>query len=152
MSHSNSTIKIGILLCSLCIMTFGCAEPERIKNARLEKERLEKEAAAEKSPSGIINKTTQDVGEYDPDGDAAIADLQVKASANPLAAASGAYGYSVAEISKQAITRALQLFEATNERYPKDHEEFMEEILKKNNIHLPVLPGKRRYQYDVQNH
>jgi hypothetical protein len=34
---------------------------------------------------------------------------------------------------------------------PKDHEEFMTQIIKKNNIQLPVLPGGRQYQYDVEN-
>lgn len=39
-----------------------------------------------------------------------------------------------------------------HERYPKDHEEFMTQIIKANNINLPVLPGGRKYQYDVENH
>ena len=48
--------------------------------------------------------------------------------------------------------RKMQLFQAEKGRFPKDHEEFMTEIIKKYNIQLPVLPGNKKYQYDVQNH
>ena len=49
-----------------------------------------------------------------------------------------------------AIEHAVKLFEATNARYPKDHEEFMSEIIKANNIKLPQLPADREYKYDVK--
>ena len=110
----------------------GCAEPQATN-------------------TGIINKKTQEIGEFDADGEAQIADLQVKPSANPYASA-GAYGFAISEISKQTVQRALQFFQAEHGRFPKDHEEFMTQIIEKNNIQLPVLPGKRRYQYDVENH
>jgi hypothetical protein len=116
----------------LVVVLVGCAEPQA-------------------ADTGIINKTTQEIGEFDADGDDQIADMQVKTSASPLAAM-GAYGSTISQISKIQVQRALQLFEAINERFPKDHEEFMTEIIKKNKIELPVLPGKRRYQYDVENH
>lgn len=105
----------------------------------------------EQADTGIINKKTQDIGEFDAQGDAKVADLQVKTSMNPYASA-GAYGYAISEISKQTVQRALQFFQAEHGRFPKDHEEFMTQIIEKNNINLPVLPGKRRYQYDVENH
>lgn len=126
-------LKTGTLCCLAAILITGCAEPEPSSN------------------SGIINKKTQEVGEFDAGGEDKVADLQVKTSASPLAAM-GAYGYAVSEISKQTIQRAIQFFQAEHGRFPKDHEEFMEQIIKKNNIQLPVLPGKRRYQYDVENH
>ncbi len=118
---------------ALIISSIGCSDPPQ------------------KADTGIINKKTQDIGEFDADGDAKIADLQVKPSGNPFAAA-GAYGYAVSEISKLQIKQALGLFEAEHGRMPKDLEEFMTRIIKQNNIELPVLPGKRRYQYDVENH
>ena len=36
--------------------------------------------------------------------------------------------------------------------FPKDYDEFMTQIIKANNIQLPVLPGGKQYQYDVENH
>ena len=101
----------------------------------------------------IIGKTTQDIGEYDPDNSELVeTELEVSQSANPLAAATGSYKFATATISKQAVEKNLQLFYAVHERYPKDHAEFMEEIVKKGDMHFPVLPGARKYQYDVENH
>lgn len=122
----------GLLIC----LTTGCADPNAAENDQKQ---------------SIIGRKTQEIGEFDADGDAEIADQQVKVSANPLAAA-GAYGYAAGTISKQAVQRALQLFNAEHDRYPKDHDEFMEKIIKANNIQLPVLPGGDQYQYDVENH
>ena len=46
------------------------------------------------------------------------------------------------------IPQALQLFNATEGRNPKSHEEFMEKIVKANQIQLPELPPNNRYIYD----
>lgn len=48
------------------------------------------------------------------------------------------------------LPHALQLFEATNGRKPKTHEEFMEQIIQANQINLPELPPGHRYVYDPQ--
>ncbi len=46
------------------------------------------------------------------------------------------------------IPQALGLFCATEGRFPKSHEEFMEKIIKANMIELPVLPDGHKYVYD----
>jgi hypothetical protein len=46
------------------------------------------------------------------------------------------------------IPKAMELFKATENRMPKSHEEFMEKIIKDNDIRLPELSGNRRYLYD----
>ena len=107
----------------------GCQEPQA--------------AAPPKKDTGIINKVTQDIGEAQPGAEQA--DLQAKSAA-------GAYGFAVAETSKLQIKQAVELYRAANGSYPKDHEEFMSKIVKQNGIQLPVLPGGRQYQYDVENH
>ena len=48
------------------------------------------------------------------------------------------------------IPHALDLFKATEGRLPKSHEEFMERIIKENQIKLPPLPEGQRYVYDVK--
>ncbi len=48
------------------------------------------------------------------------------------------------------VPHALQLYEATNGRKPATHEEFMEQIIKANQIELPELPAGQRYIYDSQ--
>jgi hypothetical protein len=47
-----------------------------------------------------------------------------------------------------AIPRAMQIFEFAKERKPNSHEEFMREIIRKNNFKLPELPVGVRYVYD----
>lgn len=46
------------------------------------------------------------------------------------------------------IKQAMDLYKATNEHYPKTHNEFMEQIVKANNIPLPELPPGEQYVYD----
>jgi hypothetical protein len=46
------------------------------------------------------------------------------------------------------IPKAMQLFEATNGKKPKSHDEFMEQIVQANQIQLPELPVGQRYVYD----
>lgn len=48
------------------------------------------------------------------------------------------------------IPHAMQLYEATNGKKPKTHEEFMEQIIQANQIKLPELPPGQRYVYDPQ--
>lgn len=45
------------------------------------------------------------------------------------------------------IPQAMDLFKAEQGRAPKDNDEFMAEIIKKNNIKLPQLPDGDRYMY-----
>lgn len=46
------------------------------------------------------------------------------------------------------IKHAMNLFKAMENRAPKSHEEFMEKIVRANNIALPELPEGHRYVYD----
>ena len=55
-------------------------------------------------------------------------------------------------MAKLGVDHSLNIFYATNGRYPKDHDEFMREIIKKNNLQLPKLPYGASYEYDVANH
>ena len=50
------------------------------------------------------------------------------------------------------IEEAMRLFQAMNDRYPKDYDEFMTEIIKANNIALPKLPDDQKYGYDEREH
>jgi hypothetical protein len=50
----------------------------------------------------------------------------------------------------KSITHALNLFNASEGRYPESHEEFMEKIVKFNNIKLPELPPGHKYVYDPE--
>jgi hypothetical protein len=85
------------------------------------------EQAAKKPKQSIIGKTTQDVGEFDPAAGKKVSDSKIRAS-DPVTAPLAAYGPMVEQISKTHIAHALNLFNATNGRYPKDYDEFMREM------------------------
>ena len=48
------------------------------------------------------------------------------------------------------IPQALGLFRATEGRFPKSHEEFMEKIIKANQIKLPELPAGAVYRFNTE--
>jgi hypothetical protein len=63
-----------------------------------------------------------------------------------------AYVTIIGRTSILSIQHALDLYHATNDRYPKDLDEFMNEIIKPNNIALPKLPPYQAYGYDENEH
>ncbi len=109
------------------------------------------EEQTKKDPNSIIGKKTQEVGQFDPNAGAKVSDSKIHAT-DPITAPVSAYGPMVEQIMKSHIEGALNLFNASEGRYPNSYEEFMTRIIKENNIQLPVLPAGRQYQYDVENH
>lgn len=109
------------------------------------------EQQTKKSPNSIVGKTTQDVGKFDPTAGNVVSDSKVHATTPGLSGLQ-AYGPMMEQISKIQIVPLVNVFYTENERYPKDYDEFMEKIIKANNIKLPVLPGGKKYQYDEAKH
>lgn len=101
--------------------------------------------------TSIFKQRTQEVGEFDPGAGKQVSDSKVQAT-SPLLAGVKAYGPLAEQVAKLGVDHSLNLFFATNGRYPKDHDEFMREIIKKNNLQLPKLPYGASYEYDVANH
>ncbi|RMF40680.1 MAG: hypothetical protein D6753_11225 [Planctomycetota bacterium] len=48
------------------------------------------------------------------------------------------------------VPQALQLFRATEGRWPNSHEEFMEKIVRANRLNLPELPPGMVYRFNVE--
>jgi hypothetical protein len=122
-------------LVSICLL--GCMES------------LDKQV--QKSPDSNIHKKTQDIGEFKPEAGAQVSDSKVVIS-DPFLGPVQAMGPMKEQLSKLGIQHAVDLFHATEGRYPESHEEFMMRIVKENNMQLPELPGGKKYQYDVANH
>lgn len=142
-------MKISILatlfLSTASLLVLGCGRPTAEKFP-------DPKPNPNKAAENIIGKQTQEIEEFDPEGEDKAADLQVKPNSSPLTAIGGGATFAIAQAAKLKITQALNLFKAYEGRYPKDHDEFMTKVIKANQIQLPVLPGNRRYQYDVENH
>ena len=124
-------------VCLITVVCAGCMKPlsEQVK----------------KDPNSIFGKKTQDVGEFDPNAKREVSDGKIRAS-DPVTGPLSAYGPMMEKVSALGVENAVNTFYALEGRYPKDHPEFMEKIIKENNIQLPVLSHKAQYQYDVANH
>lgn len=108
------------------------------------------DAAKPDDGTGIFNKFTQEIVEYDP----AIHKVMVneKDDINIVTGALGAYGPVTEKLAGINMSRHMELFRAEHGRYPKDHKEFMSKIVKLNGFKLPMLRTNRQYAYDAENH
>jgi hypothetical protein len=101
----------------------------------------------------VINQRTSDIkdaaAELQKGGQQANMKITAK---DPITLQGNAYVTSVGRIAIDQITYALRLYEAENGRYPKDYQEFLDEVIKKNNISLPQLPFYQDYAYDADGH
>jgi hypothetical protein len=69
--------------------------------------------------------------------------------------AADAYRTSVGKGAKIAVTQKMQHFQALHDRKPRDHKEFMDEIIapgKPDELQLPMLPYYQEYAYDPEAH
>lgn len=103
-----------------------------------------------KSPNSIIGKKTRDITKYDEKEGRQLASLDVNVSANPVTYPLEAYGPMVGQIVQISINPMIETFNIENNRYPT-YDEFMS-MCKQYNVELPVLPAKRKYQYDEAHH
>jgi hypothetical protein len=73
---------------------------------------------------------------------------------NPLDIDAQAYRTSVAKIGSMAVEHSMRLYEAEHGEYPKDYDEFMSLIIRKDQpdgIQLAMLPYYQEYAYDEAN-
>ena len=127
------------LLAAFIAWGLGCSGPD------------ESEVVAKRPKKSIFKQRTQEVGEFDPSSNKQLSDSKVRVT-SPLLAGLEAYGPAAEKVTKLAIEHNLNIYNALHGHYPKDHEEFMREIIKKNNLQLPKLPYGNTYEYDVANH
>jgi hypothetical protein len=102
----------------------------------------------------IIGQRTQDIRNAAVElkkGGAQVASTRIVAK-DPITLQGNAYVSSIGRLAQLQIEDALNKYHALNDRYPKDYNEFMNEIIKANNIALPVLPRYQDYGYDEKEH
>ena len=96
-------------------------------------------------------KTTDKIGEFNPNAGDEVVKPEVKIT-NPITGPLEAYHPLMQKVAALGIEHAVNLFNASEGRYPNSYDEFMTRIIKENNIRLPVLSPGLEYQYDVENH
>ncbi len=107
------------------------------------------ETPARPSRHVLAPKMTQDIDEFQGDREVVVPDVEIS---NPYTGALEAYEPIKQQLAQLNIEHSVELFHALEGRYPKDHEEFMQRVIRENNIRLPE-PGKGfEYQYDVDRH
>ena len=125
----------ALLLC----FTLGCSPPPA------------KEAKKNDGGGGIIGKTTNLVTEWDPDAGLEVV-VEDGKDINMVNRNLKVLGKVTHQVGKLKVKQSLELFRASEGRYPKSHQEFMEKVFDVYVIELPQPLKTCEYQYDVDNH
>jgi hypothetical protein len=138
-----------VVLAGCVLASTGCEEEPRHPTASHISSVKPKEDSAP-----IIGQHTQKIVNAEvalKKGDAKVASTKIVAK-DPFTLAGNAYVSIIGRTSQLKIEHALNLFHGANDRYPKDLDEFMTEIIKANGISLPKLPLYQEYGYDEKEH
>ena len=96
-------------------------------------------------------KPPETVAEFDPAAGKQVVDTKVRIT-NPVTGPLEALKPMQQQLNALGIQHAVNLFHASEGRYPKDLEEFITRIINENRIKLPTLSAGMAYEYDVANH
>lgn len=109
--------------------------------------------SAPPQPKFIVGERTQTIVNAAPEVARGAKVSNNKITANDYITLQGnAYVSIIGQTSVMMIDHAMDLYKAQYDRYPKDYDEFMTEIIKANNIALPLLPHYQKYGYDETEH
>jgi hypothetical protein len=95
--------------------------------------------------------TTDKIGEFDPAAGKEVVTPDAKVT-DPITGPLEVLKSVRMKLPALQIEHAVNLFNASEGRYPQSHEEFMTRIIQENQLRLPQLPAGLEYQYDVTNH
>ena len=106
-------------------------------------------------PREILGQKTMDIkdaqAETKPGGGAVAVQPKITAK-DPILLTGNAYVSIVSRNSQLNMDHALDLYRAETGEFPKTYDEFMEKIIRANNIALPTLPFYQEYGYDAPTH
>lgn len=92
-----------------------------------------------------------EISEFDQAAGKEVVKLDAKVS-DPITGPLEILKKAKVELPMLAIEHALNLYNASEGKFPQTHDEFMTQIIAANNIRLPALPDGLQYQYDVTGH
>jgi hypothetical protein len=105
------------------------------------------------APREILNQRTQDIRDSAQEKKAGGVVTPPRITAkDPIRLTGNAYVSIVSNAASLNIKKAIDFYQADTGEYPKSTEEFMEKIIKANNIALPRLPFYQEYAFDVPTH
>ncbi len=142
-------------LALLLILLAGCDEPPApAKPKAAPSVANPAPAPASGKTREILGKRTQDIRDASAEmktGEAKAAGPRPIAK-DPITLAGSAYITAIGQTSINNIKHALDLYQASEGDFPKTYQEFLDKIIKANNIALPTLPYYQEYGYDAANH
>jgi hypothetical protein len=146
----------GLAIAVCALFAAGCTEErhEAVTSKPNARGAAKPQAMVSKKPEFIVGKRTQDIKDANAElktGKAQVGSTRIVAK-DPFTLQGNAYVSIIGRTSILNIQHAVDLYHATNDRYPKDLDEFMNEIIKPNNIALPKLLHYQEYGYDVNEH
>jgi hypothetical protein len=141
----------------LALILVGCDQPtgstRRLKPKAAEPVAEAPDPPPPVAPRPILNQRTQDIRDASKEKQAGGVEKQPRITAkDPILLTGNAYVSIVSQAASQNIKHAIDLYQAETGEFPKTYEEFMEKIIKANNIALPTLPFYQEYAYDAPNH
>jgi hypothetical protein len=167
-SHLDRSSLSTWLIITICgLIAPGCEEETRNVGKRPETRALDQtgisvgldETAARapvqaKQSGPIIGQRTTDIRNASKELNQRVAQVASSriVAKDPITLQGNAYVSIVGRSSVLSIQHSMDLYHATNERYPKDMDEFMTEIIKPNGIALPQLPPYQKFAYDEKEH
>jgi hypothetical protein len=149
-------LRLAPLAAMVVFLAAGCEEERNVggKSQSQGPTQAKAKPAAPRQAEFIVGKRTQEIKNAAPElekGGAKVATTKITAK-DYITLQGNAYVTSVGKLSILSIQQAMDLYHAANDRYPKDYDEFMNEIIKANNIALPKLPYYQQYGYDEKEH
>ena len=156
MTSRTPTLRLA-LAAILSLTLLGCEEPRQVSKGAGKKNAVAHapgSSAEKKEPEFIVGKRTTDIRRVEPEvekGAEVIEKPRITAK-DPITLQGNAYVTMIGQTSILQIQHAMNLFQGANDRLPKDYDEFMDEIIKANNIALPKLPHYQEYGYDETEH
>ncbi len=147
-------LLLAPLAAVVVILAAGCEEARNVGGKIQSQGQAKANTSVPKQPEFIVGKRTQEIKNAAPElekGGAKVATTKITAT-DYITLQGNAYVTSIGRTSMLSIQHAMDLYHAANDRYPKDYEEFMSEIIRANNIALPQLPYYQKYGYDEKEH
>jgi len=150
--------KAGLPLVVVVLLALGCEVPELevprppappVEQQAAVEEPVEEPAEEEEVVSGVepVTSVPRPFTAKDP-----ARGKKSRAQGGIAAATAGARFYAEYENLRINIVHALDLYWGMEGEYPKSHEEFMEKIIKFNQLTLPELDPGVEYIYDPNDH
>jgi hypothetical protein len=152
-------------VCLGLLLAIGCSEPRNVPAPAAAVGQpapaVEPAPVAEAPPTPpptreILGKKTQDVREAEGElaKGAQVGSTKIIAK-DPITLPANAYVSIVGKTGLLNVQHAIDLYNAENGHYPKDYQEFRDEVLKvgkPDGIVLPQLPYYQEYGYDAAEH